>query len=212
MRAEEWEPEDEGPETENDAVSELDLILENQALEQDLKIAGMSSSYKAEDLDPAVENQFLKNIKMFEEMEKEPKGTLAGLFPDGSIFPSADAMSDEAVRAMLEAIEAVLASHQIYFGFANELPDRLVYQHFVNELLPEEEEIVYPNPPAGFSYTLDGCTGCCEECFQLAFCETGKDIIENGPWQPEDDAAEPSADERSADEPEGSAGTGDGRG
>lgn len=164
-------PEPEGDE--RGARDEFDLELENQALKDDLALCGMSDFFGAEDLDPAVENAFLNQVLEFEDAwENKECPTLAQLLPEGYPMPPADELDDAAVAAKMAEVRELLAERGVEIGFNDTVPDRVAYDHLLTECL--DEEIMGPVGMPGYSYVLDGCSGCCEECFQLAYCKTGQ--------------------------------------
>ena len=161
-------------EDEGEELSELDLTLENQALLDDLKIMGMGEYGKSGDLDPGLENAFLKHVMMFEEADRQPHEKIRTLFPDDFGFPPADSMTAGELAAKLAAIRSVLEPHQIYLEL-HPVPDKAAYEYFVNEVL--NDDVMFPDPPEGFRTVLDGCSGCCDECFQKDYCDAAKEIL-----------------------------------
>jgi len=151
----------------------LDLELENRSLETDLMLHGGGAIHKAENIDPFLENLFLKNVLAFEELDKEPKRSMRSLFPDEYEFPPASALSADALAEKLSEIAGILDHNGIALGFCEAVPEALVYRYMVEEVIPHEE--VFPQNGEGFTTTLDGCTGGCDECFQKPYCETGSD-------------------------------------
>lgn len=162
-------------ENEANAREAFDLELENKALKDDLALRGMTDFYGAEDLDPAIENEFLNHVIEFEDAwENKECPTLAQLLPEGYPLPPAGELDDTAVKAKMAEIRELLAERGVEIGFNDAVPARVAYDHLLNECL--DEEIMGPVGMPGYSYVLDGCSGCCEECFQLAYCKTGQKI------------------------------------
>ena len=146
---------------------ELDLILENKSLETDISLQG-GNIVKGEDIDPKLENAFLKNVLAFEEADKEPPIPMRALFPDDYEFPAASSMSGEELSRKIQEIAGILSMHNVEFGFANDLPDEVLYTYLVKECIPNDS--VSATISEGFTWYLDGCDGGCDECFQNKYC------------------------------------------
>jgi hypothetical protein len=169
--------------TENDWGSkedrELDLQLENQSLESDIILQG-GCAVESENDDPGLKNAFLKHVLAYEEADKEPRHPILSLFPKGYKFPAVSTMSPEELDDKLDEIASILSTHNIEFGFANDLPVEVLYQYLVEEYLPNE--MVGGAEEAGFTRVIDGCDGACEVCFQKEYCSTAREILgEEGP-------------------------------
>ncbi len=152
----------------------IDLTLENSSLEEEIALKCGGTIEKPADIDPYIENQFLKNVLAFEETEKEEHLPMRSLFPDDYKFPPAESMSPKELSEKLEDICGILSVHNIEFGFANDLPDKVLYRHIVDECIANDT--VSPSVAAGFTLVLDGCTGLCEECFQKEYCKTAQEL------------------------------------
>jgi hypothetical protein len=156
----------------DEASKQLDLSLENKTLEDELHLKTGAKVHSFEEIDPEIHNQFLKNVLAFGEAQNEPEVPIKSLFPDDFKFPDEKTYSDEQVTQKLDEIFKILSAHHVEFGFANEIPDRVLYKHLVEKVIPEDT-VSAPLTQAGF-WVLDGCTGNCPDCFQKEFCETGK--------------------------------------
>ncbi len=170
--------EDEAEDDEQRKRDELDLHLENRALEDDLKAMGMLEFGKIGDLDPMIENQFLKYVEMYEEMEDLPKDPISSLFPADFVFPPAGQMTDAELEAKLSAIEEVLSKKRIFLQLQPGVPARDVYDYVVGEVL--DYEISCADPTEEFAQIVDGCGGDCPSCFQRPYCNVAKEY-ESGP-------------------------------
>ena len=95
------------------------------------------------------------------------------LFPSDISFPPVEELNDEQLEALMDRIATTLAEKQIYFDLRPGVPERDIYRHFVEDVL--EYDVLFENPPEGFSSILDGCDGYCPGCFQRPYCETGKE-------------------------------------
>ncbi|MFP4013174.1 MAG: hypothetical protein ACLFVQ_03745 [Chitinispirillaceae bacterium] len=156
----------------NDEQRRKDLLKENARLEKELEDRGLKSS-KFEECDPQIENEFLKSILAHEKACEGEMIPVRSLFPSDYELPSADSMSDTEIREKIIDIEKILSEHNVEFGFAHKLPASLLYNHLVEYIT---EDTVGPEVIEGFTWVLDGCTGVCEECFQLDYCESGQEI------------------------------------
>ena len=149
---------------------DLDLELENQALRKDLEIRGMTTYGKSDDLDPATENVFLNSIERMEDAIKTPFCKVRDLFPADMCFPPAGDLDDDQIKELMNRIESILADRQIYFALSEGVPYREIYRFFIEDVL--EYDVLFENPPEGYSTVLDGCDGYCPGCFQRPYCES----------------------------------------
>ncbi|MFP4416531.1 MAG: hypothetical protein ACOC41_05435 [Chitinivibrionales bacterium] len=152
---------------------EIDLKLENESLRDEIALRG-GFSHKSEQLDPELENAFLKNVMAFEEALDEPEVPIRSFFPSGYEFPPVTSLTDEQITNKLDEIQNILSLHHVEFGFVENLPDRVLYKHMVEEYIPNGSV-----PPIAIgSWVLDACSGCCEDCFQRPYCSTANDLPE----------------------------------
>lgn len=87
-------------------------------------------------------------------------------------FLNPDAMDDEEIAAQLKDIAEMLERHSILIDLlSRNIPVRLVYEQ-LRELLSEFSLPLIPNDGGG-AWHIDGCSGCCPECFQRPWCESG---------------------------------------
>jgi hypothetical protein len=171
-----------------------DVIEENATLKRELLLLGRDPSM-FEDLSPREMNVRLKRSLVYAEQTQE--ATLLGKEPPPAFLdpmsphwipdiedmaslnaaeflgaeidlPDDAMLSDAEVERRLHAIIDRLAEHGMALGIRESVPERLAYRYLVEEL--REGLDVMP----GLVY--DGCSGCCEECFQLPYCESGKDF------------------------------------
>jgi hypothetical protein len=157
----------------NDEISkQLDLSLENKTLDDELFLKTGSKVHSFEEVDPEIHNQFLKNVLAFEEAHDEPEVPMKSFFTNDFEFPDEKTLTDEQVAQKIDDIYEILSANNIEFGFANEIPDRVLYKHLAEEVIPEDT-ISAPLTQTGF-WVLDGCTGNCPDCFQKEYCETAK--------------------------------------
>lgn len=150
-----------------------DLLMENARLKKELEERGLKGT-KSEECDPDVENDVLKSILAYENAFEGVMMPVRSLFPSDYELPPADSMSDTEIREKIIEIEKILSEHNVEFGFANRMPASLLYNHLVEYIT---EDTVDPELIQGFTCVLDGCSGACEECFQLDYCRSGQEII-----------------------------------
>jgi hypothetical protein len=153
---------------------DIDLSLENSSLEAEIKLKGGSFS-KMDDIDPSIENAFLKNILAYEEAAAGPQIPMHSVFPRDYKFPSAESMSEEEISEKLDDISRILSDHGVEFGFHNDLPSKVLYKHLVEDCIPND--MIDGSASAGFAWVLDGCTGGCEDCFQKEYCSTARELL-----------------------------------
>jgi hypothetical protein len=148
-------------------TSEQELRRDNEILKEQLGISE-KPFHTAINLTPYLENQFLRYIKEFEDMERGPKKEILSLFPGDFNFPSLASMSARELTTKLEEIKEILDENNIKFEFVENLPNEKIYEYFVNEELHTEIAFEFPD---GMSYHINGCDGICSECFQREYCE-----------------------------------------
>jgi hypothetical protein len=152
---------------------EIDLRLENQSLETEITLNG-GTHWKSDEVTPQIENAFLKNVLAFEEASEEPEVPIRSFFPEEHVFPPAESMSPQELSAKLDEIAEILSTHDVEFGFANPLPDMLLYKHLTEDVIPNDT--ISPAIGAGGKWFLDGCTGACDDCFQKQYCSVAAEI------------------------------------
>jgi len=94
---------------------------------------------------------------------------LLDVVPSEFLFENPDQLSDGEIKSKIERLTDFLASRHIIVGFRDTVPERLIYEHLLEEM---REEFDFPVEFQG-SYHLDGCHGCCPSCFQRPWCEAG---------------------------------------
>jgi hypothetical protein len=154
------------------------LKEENEFLKEQLGLGEQQFSASPKTT-PELENQFLQNIKNFEEADQLPKRTIRSLLPDDLDLAPADGIDERELSRRLNRILLILEDHGICLDLIGRVPDEVVYHYLLTEALNDELPMELPE---GFIYHIDGCDGYCPQCFQRPYCETGKD-----PW-PEDEA------------------------
>lgn len=125
-----------------------------------------------ESADPYVLNKFLRHVLDLEWVEECPQREMAAVFPEGFCFPPLESLSAAQLRQKLEDIYAVLWAHNIFVDLAADLPDALAYTYIVQEILPQQIPVEFPQ---GLHLHFLGCQGHCPTCFQRGFCEIEED-------------------------------------
>lgn len=123
-----------------------------------------------------IENKFLEHVLAFENATKKPVCEVLKIKLEN--FPDESALSDEQIKAQLTILEKFLYRHNIIVDFLDRVPMRIAYQH-IREFLFEDMEVV-----PGMGLHLDGCSGNCEDCWQLEWCEPGKGMVKE--WRSEE--------------------------
>jgi len=177
-------------------VDDEDLVRENKTLVQQLVVLGRDPAVFADLLPDEMNLRLKKAIAYAEEareaelLGREPPPayldaasphwipdiddmvhrTADQLLGDDFILLAEEALSDAEVEEQLHLVIGRLAKQGISFGINETVPERLAYRCLLEDL--REGIDVMPG------LVLDGCDGCCEECFQLPYCETGKKLAE----------------------------------
>ncbi len=119
------------------------------------------------DIDPELENQFLKQCLAFEEAPVKPFHEILGVDPRD--FPPAEHLCDKELRTKLDQLLTALDNHGISLDLNDGVPSRLVYAFLAEEYLHE--------PVTDFpGLHIDGCSGWCPDCFQADYCKTKDEI------------------------------------
>ena len=182
----------------DESLDEQGLAAENERFEAELRMLGRDPSYfegllpdelnlrlkrtleyvedarEAEALGTTPPPEFLdpmspRWIPDVEDLVRRSKRQLLG--EDLVIWPE-EALTDEEVERELHKVIDKLAEHGIVFGIREEVPERLAYRY----LLAELGEGIDVMPLA--MNVIDGCSGDCEECFQLPYCDVGQELAE----------------------------------
>ncbi len=129
---------------------------------------------KNDDLNPKIENSFLKNIIAFEEAQRKPLYRILGIKPNE--FPLLEKLNEEQFAKQFNRLKSLPETHNFYFAFDKKTPPTLIYKHLTEKILNDEFEVV-----SEMNVLLDGCLGWCPDCFQVDYCDA-KDKI----WKPEE--------------------------
>jgi hypothetical protein len=121
------------------------LRMENELLKLKLKAELGADPQSVSDIDPEIENEFLKNVFAFEHNYANAKPVkvydLAGK-PD---FKKSDDLDDERIEAALEELTDLLSEKSIRIYFGDDCDSRTRY-HFITEELFHHETTFMPMP------------------------------------------------------------------
>ena len=131
------------------------------------------------EINPKIENQFLKNVLAFEEAEEKHVYEILGVNPKD--FPPASCLSDEELRLKFEWLIQIMSEHNFIYELAENLPISVAYRYLTEEFLYEFETVLSD----GWACHVHGCGGDCPGCFQADYCEIKDEI-----WSKEELEAE----------------------
>jgi hypothetical protein len=126
---------------------EENLRMENELMKLKLQAELGAQSHSFSELDPAIENEFLKNVMAFEQnFAKAKPAKVFDLVGKPAFKKSAD-LNDEEIEQELGRITDLLAEKniEIYFGDDDAYDSRTRY-HFITEDLFEHETTFPPMP------------------------------------------------------------------
>lgn len=126
-------------------------------------------------LGPGSENDSkLENEAPTEETAEEDR-PLIHIFPKDFTFPPVHEMDATQLDEKLNAIEDIFEENYIELALVDDLPDKLIYQFLIEEVLPEP--IDFPFGPDDSSICcINGCGGDCPTCFQKDYCDIAADL------------------------------------
>jgi hypothetical protein len=126
---------------------EENLRMENELLRLKLQAELGAQSFGASDIDPGIENEFLKNVMAFEQNFATAKPAKVYDLLGKPEFRRAADLNDEEVEKELEKINDLLSEKNvdIYFGDHGEYDSRTRY-HFITEELFDRETTFIPMP------------------------------------------------------------------
>ncbi|OFX18636.1 MAG: hypothetical protein A2033_16600 [Bacteroidetes bacterium GWA2_31_9] len=131
------------------------------------------------ELDPEIENQFLKNIFAVENAEQKIVNEVLNINPKE--FPPSEKLSEKELKQKLEQFINILEKHGFSYNLCKELPNEIAYDYLTKNFLNSITDVM----PEGWVHHIDGCGGDCPSCFQANYCK-----IKNKNWTPEEFDAE----------------------
>jgi len=126
---------------------EENMRIENELLRLKLKAELGAESHHITNIDPGIENEFLKNVIAFEQNFANAKPAKVYDLVGKPLFKSADGLTDEQLEKALAEITALLSENniEIYFGDDDAYDSRTKYQ-FITEELFDHETTFMPMP------------------------------------------------------------------
>lgn len=121
------------------------LRMENEFLKLKMQAELGAQSFTVSDIDPEMENLFLKNVMAFEQNHANAKPQKVYELMGKPPFKKADELNDAELAAELERISDVLAKNNIDVFFDEEIDERTRYS-FITEELFEHESMFSPMP------------------------------------------------------------------
>ena len=162
----------------NDRLSpEEKTNMENFLLKSKLVLKGGMLNENP-DIDPELENIFLKNVIAFEEADIKPVYNIIGV--DLKDYPAVETLAETEINDYLNKLNQRLQKHDMQLNLQENVPAKLIYKFLIEDYLLEMTK----NVP-GFNVIIDGCSGDCPSCFQKNYCSIKDDI-----WPPEELEAE----------------------
>lgn len=126
---------------------EENLRMENELLRLKLQAEMGGQSFTSGELDPGIENEFLKNVMAFEQNWAKSKPAKVFDLLGKPKFRRADDLNDDELEKELEKINDLMSEKnvEIYFGGDDEYDSRTKY-HFITEELFDHETTFMPMP------------------------------------------------------------------
>ncbi len=122
------------------------------------------------ELDPEIENKFLKNVLAFENAEQKRVFEILGVEPKD--FPPGARLSEKEIKTKFNQLVDIMAAHNFVYELSKDLPLPLAYEYLRGDFLHDMETVMM----GGWSTHVDGCTGDCPSCFQQDYCQTKSEI------------------------------------
>lgn len=104
------------------------------------------------------------------------------LNPEEISLADPQGLSDDELDKRLEALAALLESRGVVLDVQEGVPSRLICAYLRERLAEMRFEYLAP----GTTWHLTGCDGCCPECFQRPWCDTGRESN----WAEDEEAGE----------------------
>jgi hypothetical protein len=131
---------------------EESLRMENEFLHLKLKAEFGANSFSSGDLDPQIENGFLKNIMAFENSYGANKrATVFEILGKPDLKPSNE-LSDVDLNKALEDVNALLLAKNMVVDFSGQYNNRIKYAFIVEELFSHETDMQVPGMMSHFHY------------------------------------------------------------
>ncbi|HLF35011.1 MAG TPA: hypothetical protein VI583_12285 [Cyclobacteriaceae bacterium] len=127
--------------------------MENELLKLKLMAENGAEFGSVENIDPSIENVFLKNVIEFERQFAQGKRITVFEMIGKPAFRSSGELTDDELGSELNRINEILEEHSIGVDFMTRYPDREKYRFIVEELFREEmDDISIPGMVHQFIY------------------------------------------------------------
>ncbi|MEJ2055357.1 MAG: hypothetical protein P8X42_15685 [Calditrichaceae bacterium] len=133
--------------------------------------SGESHHLENDDLPLDMENAFLQNILDFENVPVLPVSEI--LSTRAEDWPDEKDIDNEELEEKVVILNALLQKHNILLSLNEDLPLRVLYTYLTRDFLNQ----TITRPTRRFIMYIDGCDGNCESCFQLPYCDSGQQIM-----------------------------------
>lgn len=154
----------------NDELNEEGELEQENLFLKDKIIQKGGHIEKLADIEPEIENQFLKNVLAFEEAEEKRVFEILGINPND--FPPVNRLTQEELQSKFELLIEIMAEHNFIYELTEDLPISIAYRYLTEEFLHEFESVL----PDGWMCHVNGCGGDCPSCFQADYCQIKDDI------------------------------------
>lgn len=124
---------------------EENLRIENELMKLKLQAELGAKSFSASDINPEIENAFLKNVMAFEQNWAGAKPTKVYELLGKPDFKRSEDLTDDELETALDEISDLLSEKNIDVYFDDEVDNRTRYR-FITEELFEEESTFMPMP------------------------------------------------------------------
>ncbi|MBI1183210.1 hypothetical protein GC194_02980 [bacterium] len=136
-------------------TKEEDLYMENEIMKMEIeqRLGGSFATLDNEDINPELENLFLKHIKAFEERRSDASKTTPHALIKNVKFPESDTLTEYMLGKQYRRLVDKLEKVNIVVNFLGEYSVKTQYDFIRNELLPLEiDHFDMPGMIHGFIY------------------------------------------------------------
>lgn len=139
-----------GPLSDNE---DENLRMENELMRLKMQAELGAQSYSSGDLDPALENEFLKHVMAFEQNYADAKRVKIFDLLGKPEFKKADELNDAELRIELEKVTGLLNDKNIDVYFGDGYDNRVKYAFITDELFEHEtDDLMMPGMMMNFDY------------------------------------------------------------
>jgi hypothetical protein len=131
---------------------EENLRMENELMKLKLKAEMGAKSFSAREIDPEIENAFLKNVMAFEQNWAKAKPVKVFDLLDKPAFKRSDELTDEDLETELEQLSDLMSEKHMEVYFDDEVDSRTRYRFITEELFDHESTFM---PMEGMTTCFD---------------------------------------------------------